>query len=171
MRRRLFSDPNEGWKPEWAVDGFLFGIDTATLGQGTLFKQGLKGIWNVVTGLGKRAKSAWDVWKREQQLLGFASKPKQIHHFLTNKHKTKYAKEFEKILDKYGLNLNGDWNKKLLPHQGRHPNEYHDYMLEQVRRIDEIARGDKNKFLELFEELKEEVSSTPEMLYKDFWRK
>src|SRR5690606_25422113 len=46
MRRRLFSDPNEGWKPEWAVDGFLFGIDAATLGQGTLFKQGLKGIWN-----------------------------------------------------------------------------------------------------------------------------
>jgi hypothetical protein len=54
-----------------------------------------------------------------------AGKPSQDHHYMTNKSKT-YTKQFEDIVKKYGLDLDESWNKDLLPHQGRHPNAYHD---------------------------------------------
>jgi len=40
-----------------------------------------------------------------------------------------------------------------------------------IRNFDKIAKGDKRKFLILFEQLKEEIRKNPEMLYKDYWRK
>lgn len=55
------------------------------------------------------------------------SKPNQVHHFATNKSK-KYTKRFEKIANKYKLDLDDSWNKELMPHQGRHPYAYHDYI-------------------------------------------
>lgn len=96
------------------------------------------------------------------------AKPIQLHHFLTNK-SSKYTGQFEKITKKYGLDLNGNWNKSTLPHQGRHPNAYHDYILNGIRRIDEIAKGNKNKFLKLFESIKDEVLNNPDMVTKKFW--
>ena len=97
------------------------------------------------------------------------AKPNQVHHFATNKSK-KYTKRFEKIANKYKLDLDYDWNKELMPHQGRHPYEYHDYMLEQMKKIDIIANGDRNKFLKLYEQLKKKVMDKPEMLTKDYWK-
>ncbi|WP_370543776.1 MULTISPECIES: hypothetical protein [Geobacillus] len=44
-------------------------------------------------------------------------------------------------------------------------------MLSNIRNFDKIAKGDKRKFLILFEQLKEEIRKNPEMLYKDYWRK
>ncbi|WP_146553480.1 AHH domain-containing protein [Rummeliibacillus sp. SL167] len=64
-----------------------------------------------------------------------------------------------------------NWNKELLPHQGRHPNAYHEYVLERLRTFDKIAKGDKEKFLKLYEQLKQKVRENPDMLYKDYWRK
>ncbi|ENT1988961.1 AHH domain-containing protein [Campylobacter coli] len=29
------------------------------------------------------------------------------------------------------MELDGDWNKVKMPHRGRHPNEYHEYILEK----------------------------------------
>ena len=55
------------------------------------------------------------------------SKPNQVHHFATNKSK-KYTSQFENITKKYGLDLDDDWNKALMPHQGRHPYAYHDML-------------------------------------------
>ena len=85
------------------------------------------------------------------------TKPNQVHHYATAK--------------KYGLDLDDDWNKEFLPHQGRHPNSYHNYVLESMRQYDSIAQGNKNIFLQLFENLKKEISSNPNILYKDFWNK
>ena len=96
-------------------------------------------------------------------------KPMQEHHFITNKSQ-KYTPEFEKIINKYGLKLDNSWNKQLMPHQGRHPYAYHDYMLEKLNKIDEIAQGNKEIFLDLFEEVKTEISKNPNMLYKSFWK-
>lgn len=62
------------------------------------------------------------------------SKPNQVHHFATNKSK-KYTARFEKIANKYKLDLDDAWNKELMPHQGRHPYAYHDYMLEQMKKL------------------------------------
>ncbi len=96
-------------------------------------------------------------------------KPLQRHHYATNKSK-KYTPKIEKITKKYGLDLDGDWNKELLPHQGRHPNAYHEFVLQRIIAFDKVAKGDKEKFLRLYERLKEEVRKNPDMLYKDYWR-
>ncbi|MCR8713029.1 AHH domain-containing protein, partial [Campylobacter sp. W0066.1] len=95
--------------------------------------------------------------------------PIQTHHIATDKNK-KFTKEFRKITKKYNLELDGDWNKVKMPHRGRHPNEYHEYILEKMSKIDKIARGDKNKFLKEFEKLKEEIKNNPALLNKEYYK-
>ena len=98
-----------------------------------------------------------------------SAKPNQVHHYATNKNKN-YTQQFKDIIKKYGLDLDEEWNKELLPHLGRHPNEYHEFVLEELRNIDNIANGDIDTFNELFESgVKSVVRENPEMLYKSFW--
>lgn len=98
-----------------------------------------------------------------------ANKPIQNHHYATNKSK-KYTPQMENITQKYGLDLDDEWNKELLPHQGRHPYAYHDYVLDKLSTYDRLAKGDREKFLKLYEGLKQEVRDNPDMLYKEYWR-
>ena len=58
-----------------------------------------------------------------------------------------------------------------MPHQGRHPNEYHEYVLDNMIEFDRIAQGDKNISLKLYEKMKVHITDNPDMLYKDYWRK
>ena len=58
----------------------------------------------------------------------------------------------------------------MLPHQGRHPNAYHEYVLDSMKQFDNIAQGDKDIFLKLFDNVKNKVKSKPDMLYKDYWK-
>lgn len=97
------------------------------------------------------------------------SLPEQIHHFATNKN-LKYTPQFKKIVSKYGLDLNGDWNKERMRHLGRHLNEYHKFILYHMNRIDELAKGNKKIFLEEFKQVKKEVLSKEQMLRKAFWK-
>ena len=97
-----------------------------------------------------------------------STKPNQVHHYATNKSKT-YTPQLEEITKKYGLDLDDAWNKDLLPHQGRHPNAYHNYVLDSMKQFDDIAQGDKDVFLKLYENLKSNVKANPDMLYKDYW--
>ncbi|MFW6029467.1 MAG: AHH domain-containing protein [Halanaerobiales bacterium] len=97
-------------------------------------------------------------------------KPLQRHHFLTNKSR-RYTPVFENIISNYNLKLDDVWNTELLPHQGRHPYAYHDYMLKTLREINDIAKGDKDLFMDLFEQLKQEVIDDPDMLDKEYWGK
>jgi hypothetical protein len=96
-------------------------------------------------------------------------KPLQNHHYATNKSK-KCTPQLESITKKYNLDLNDAWNKEYLPHQGRHPNAYHDYVLDNLRTFDNLAKGDRDKFLKMFEGLRSEIRNNPDMLYKDYWR-
>jgi cell division protein ZapA (FtsZ GTPase activity inhibitor) len=96
------------------------------------------------------------------------TKPEQLHHYATNKNKT-YTPQFDEITQKYGLDLDDVWNKELLPHQGRHPNAYHDYVLENMKQFDNIAQGDKDIFLKLYDGIKNNIKANPDMLYKDYW--
>ena len=100
---------------------------------------------------------------------GSTTKPNQVHHYATNKSKT-YTPQLEKIAKKYEFDLDDAWNKDLLPHQGRHPNAYHEYVLDSMKQFDDIAQGDKGIFLKLFDNLKNNVKSNPDMLYKDYWK-
>ncbi|SFH57080.1 intein C-terminal splicing region [Pseudobutyrivibrio sp. OR37] len=94
-----------------------------------------------------------------------SEKPLQTHHFATNKSK-KYTPKFNKIVKKYGLNLDGNWNKAMMPHQGRHTYAYHDYVLKNMEKIDSIARGDVKIFKSLYKAFTDSI--TPEMLYKGY---
>ena len=95
--------------------------------------------------------------------------PSQLHHFGTNKSNT-YTPEMQKIADKYGLDLDDTWNKELLPHLGRHPNKYHDFVLDGMRRAAREAGKSKQKFLELFEKyVKEPIRQNPDLLRKMGW--
>ncbi|WP_412674546.1 AHH domain-containing protein [Aneurinibacillus thermoaerophilus] len=67
------------------------------------------------------------------------AKPEQVHHYATNKSK-KYTPQIEAITKKYGLDLDEAWNKELLPHQGRHPNDYHEYVLDKLNTFDKLVR-------------------------------
>ena len=98
---------------------------------------------------------------------GSVTKPNQVHHYATNKSKT-YTPQLEEIANRYELDLDDAWNKDLLPHQGRHPNAYHEYVLDSMKQFDNIAQGDKDIFLKLFDNLKNNVKSKPDMLYKDY---
>lgn len=79
------------------------------------------------------------------------------------------------IARKYGLGLDGDWNKEMLPHQGRHPNDYHRFVLEEMQNADAIAsrapRWTRKKiFLEEFEKrVKNPVRENPDLLRKIGW--
>jgi RHS repeat-associated protein len=96
-------------------------------------------------------------------------KPTQNHHYGTNKSK-QFTPRFEEITKKYNLDLDDGWNTELLPHQGRHPNEYHDWMLSKFREADRYAQGDTVKFKQYLDDNAfSYVRENPNMLYKEYW--
>ena len=117
----------------------------------------------------KLASKADDLSDAARGAAKFKGKPMQLHHYATNKSR-KYTKRFNEIAKKYNLDLDGEWNKKLLPHQGRHPDVYHDYVLDRMRKIDRVARGNQKKFLKLFDTVKKQIDANPDMLYKNYWK-
>ena len=47
---------------------------------------------------------------------------------------------------------------------------YHEYVLDLMEQIDQIAQGDTELFLQLYEEMvKDTVRSNPAMLYSEYW--
>jgi len=99
-----------------------------------------------------------------------AKKATQTHHLLTNK-SSRWTKPMEEIAGKYGLDLDGAWNKVAMPHSGRHANAYHEWVLGQLEYINTQAKGNKDEFLRLFDELiKKPVLENPDMVGRDFWR-
>ncbi len=76
----------------------------------------------------------------------------------------------EQIAAKYGLDLDGTWNKELLQHRGRHVTEYHQLVLNGMARAAREAGTDKDLFLQLFEKyVKDPVRQDPDILYKRGW--
>ena len=138
--------------------------------------EGMDTAANLVQG-GNKVNNASNLTQKEkdqfkayiEKLDKGTTKPLQKHHYATNKSK-KYTPQMENITKKYGLDLDDEWNKELLPHQGRHPNAYHDYVLDKLSTYDRLAKGDREKFLKLYEGLKQEVRDNPDMLYKEYWR-
>ena len=97
-------------------------------------------------------------------------KPLQNHHFATNKNKT-YTPQMKEITDKYGLDLDGSWNKRLLLHQGRHPNVYHEWVLKKMKIIDAKANLSQKVFVDFFQsDIIEPVVKNPQRLYKQWYK-
>ena len=96
-------------------------------------------------------------------------KPNQDHHIATDK-SDEWTPIFEEIAGKYGLNLNDDWNIVNLPHQGRHPWEYHSLVEDAMNYADNIASGDVGVFTKIWAEFARFLQENPDMLYSSFWR-
>jgi hypothetical protein len=95
--------------------------------------------------------------------------PYQLHHFASNK-SAAYTAQFEEIAGKYGLGLDEPWNTELLPHLGRHPDLYHDFVLQGMMEADEAAEGDVMTFMQEFEtRVKAPVRENPGMLRSAWW--
>ncbi len=93
----------------------------------------------------------------------------QIHHFATNKNKF-FTPQMEAIARRFGLKLDEAWNKMILPHLGRHPNQYHRFVLEGMETAAQEAGKDTTKFLELFGKyVVQPIKNNPELLRKAGW--
>ena len=165
----------DAWDAVWADDdkthfnktGYLFGQILAAVGLGCAKSCIDEGLANTTTRTGAIEDRKGTVYGVAES--GSVTKPNQVHHYATNKSKT-YTPQLEEIANRYELDLDDAWNKDLLPHQGRHPNAYHEYVLDSMKQFDNIAQGDKDIFLKLFDNLKNNVKSKPDMLYKDYWK-
>ena len=99
----------------------------------------------------------------------------EVHHILTNKHfrgDFPFTPQFKEIIKKYNLDLDGSWNKVLMPHKGSHHKLYHREMLNDVIEVDKIAKGDQEIFLKLFESgPKRKIEKNPLMVRAKWWDK
>ncbi len=134
--------------------GINAAIGAGTGGAGVLFSK----VFNKVRKFKKLEKTVDD-------------RPHQKHHYATDKNK-KYTPRMKKIAEKYDLHLDDDWNKELLPHQGRHPNEYHEFVERQMNKAAKEAGDDVDKFKTLFDKyVKQPVRDNPDLLRKAGWKK
>lgn len=76
----------------------------------------------------------------------------------------------EKIAKSYGLDLDGDWNKDIMNHLGRHPNDYHEFILAGMKKAAIEAGGNQARFIQLFDQyVKQTIISNPLLLRKSGW--
>jgi hypothetical protein len=81
-----------------------------------------------------------DLEKIVNDLTDVGKRPIENHHFATNKNKT-FTGIFEEITEKYGLDVDDAWNIEPISHQGRHPNDYHEWVLERMNDIGDALGG------------------------------
>jgi len=67
--------------------------------------------------------------------------------------------------------LNGDWNKAALPHLGRHPKVYHEFVLKGMNQAALEAGSSAEMFLMKFDQYaKQPVINNPQLLRKSGWK-
>lgn len=95
----------------------------------------------------------------------------QEHHTIPKN--SKLGKDFQKVLNKYDLDVEGAWNKVQLPHIGSHPAVYDDWVLVQVKQADtatQKAGGGAEMFKAKYKELViDPLLKNPELLNKSGW--
>jgi hypothetical protein len=95
--------------------------------------------------------------------------PKQLHHFATNKHSA-WTPKMQSIAREFHLDLDGAWNKAMLPHLGRHPNAYHQFVYDGMMKASAGAKGRQDLFLKLFDQyVKQPILKNPNLLRKSGW--
>ena len=174
---QYFGDPRYTWK-EYAWAGGIGGL-VSGFGNGMIAVFQGNNFWTgeaVAAGRSPFAlrnvpvkSSIQNVDVEGREVIQINRKPLQNHHFATDKNKV-FTPQMEEIVNKYGLDLNGDWNIERLPHIGRHPNAYHQWVLRQMNAIDAMPNMNQSKFLYEFDiRVIQPVKSNPDMLYKSYW--
>ncbi len=119
----------------------------------------------------KASRHLHDVQKVQGAITnGVKPLPTQVHHFATNKHSI-FTDQMKAVIKPYKLSLDGAWNKQAMPHLGRHPHKYHNFVLERMKRAAFEAGNSKERFLELFDlYVKQPVIKNPNLLRKAGWQ-
>lgn len=123
----------------------------------------------------KKVDDVIDLSKKGEYTKDLAAKGGKniIHHIASNKHLSKYTAQFEVIANKYGLELNGAWNKvdiSDVDHYSKHPAQYHEFVLNGMKAADLEAAGNPTKFLKLFDKyVKQPLLQNPNILNKTGW--
>ena len=121
---------------------------------------------------GHRGGNTWSAFKatmssaaRGLQMAAGAHPGFERHHFLSNKNST-YTPQYEEVTDRYYAELDQSWNTEYMSgHRGRHTNAYHNFMLQMLCEIDNVAQGDPRLFYEGFSILKDYVLQNPWITY------
>ena len=191
----LFSSAAKGWQKSWAdagqreLENFVGdgsndnaassilmaakiranNANTAVSGRADLSSVNVEDFVGVGLLLKQLVKQGTKVGIGEATNMGASKLPTQIHHFATNKSKT-FTPQMSQIADEFGLSLNGAWNKQALPHLGRHPNAYHNFVLDGMQKARAGAGGSQAEFLNLFNQyVKKPVIQNPGLLRKSGW--
>lgn len=71
---------------------------------------------------------------------------------------------------RYGLPIDGSWNRISIPHAGPHPTAYHLWLEQLVRTLDAEALGDVDVFLDLWKEyVVAVIESDPSIVFPEYW--
>ncbi|CAN5758178.1 hypothetical protein BH11BAC7_BH11BAC7_33060 [soil metagenome] len=96
--------------------------------------------------------------------------PLQMHHYATNKN-LMWTPKMADIAKDFGLGLNEPWNMESLPHLGRHPNAYHQFVLDGMQRAAAEAGGSQSAFIKRFDiYVKQPIRANPGLLRKAGWQ-
>jgi hypothetical protein len=125
----------------------------------------------LLAGMAVKGLISWGMKILETQVaVKWGSKlPTQMHHFAINKHSV-YTPLMEDVVKPFGLKLDGSWNKVAMPHVGRHPNAYHEFVLRNMRNAADAAGGSQATFLQLYNNnVIQPVLNNPLLLRKIGW--
>jgi hypothetical protein len=92
----------------------------------------------------------------------------QIHHIATNKH-SRYKGAFTRIFNKGGMSLSNTANKILVPgHNGRHTNNYHEYVLGRLETAVSGLSGPayRDALIDVLAQLATEIRNNPRIMYQ-----
>jgi hypothetical protein len=94
-----------------------------------------------------------------------------INRIAINKHLSKYTPLFNDVLKSYLLlTLKQAWNLisiSSLHHYGRHPNLYHDFIFDGIKKAHQMAKGNSTEFKKYFKlYVTDELIKSPSMLHK-----
>lgn len=100
------------------------------------------------------------------------SMPQQYHHMAT--HYGAWGEEFQDIVQTYGLDVEDAaraWNVFQIPHRGPHPQEYHQWALDNMQEADRQAQGDVAVFKSLFNAwVVDVVKEDPTIVRLAYWK-
>lgn len=108
-----------------------------------------------------------------QYYLTYNELYEDVDEYIASNKNKKYTPMFEQIANKFGLNLNDDWNIIYIisDYRGRRANKYHEFVLSQMRVFADEAIVQKD-FLQMFAEFKDILNSEDYIgiMHSAFWK-
>ncbi|MDN4480386.1 AHH domain-containing protein [Demequina muriae] len=99
------------------------------------------------------------------------------HHIVTrhanasNLAKVELVNRMRSVIDSYSMGIDDGLNIIVIPHEGPHPAEYHQWVLQNLQMIDDDANGSEEVFRELFRtRISDVIRTDPSIVLGAYWR-